>query len=150
MEREILFNKPPMIFTELTPNEIVGYDNMQILVAHLQICFSATNSGEFPHGRLNKEIGAGNREMLTKVLNELRENGYHPMSVDENGKIRWGVVLKSDSQVEFEKGLPALERMSEKELQDMGRGGYREIIKNTTVEPFNGHGISRNEAMGAF
>ena len=137
-----------MIKTNLTPNEIVGFENMPILVAHLQICFSKTNAGEFPHKRLDKEIGARNREMVIKVLGELHENGFFPLSVDERGKIRWGIVTKSEGQELFEKDLPKYEKMPLEQLQRMGRAGYVEFRKSVNVKPFKGYGLSRDEIIG--
>ena len=142
-----MLKTPPIFPTELIPNEIVGYENMAIFVAHLRICFSGTNSGEFPSARLNKEIGAANREKIAGILRKLRENGYVPLSVDENGKVRWGIMVESPSQVEFEKDLPRYQRMSIEELQYLGRTGYLQIRENVTVDKWAGAGLTRDDIM---
>lgn len=135
MERIGTIAGVPMFFTELHPNEIVGYENMEMFIAHFNICKSATNSGEFPNARLNKEIGVRNREMIVKILATLRDNGFFPLSVNEKGKIRWGVLTKSQSQILFEKDLPRFQKMSMAELQQEGRGGYLQIVENSTIPP---------------
>ena len=94
-----------MFPTEMHPNEIVGYENMQVFVQHLRICKSPTNAGEFPTGRLNKEIGPANRDRIAAILNELRNHGFYPLSVDGQGRVVWGVLLKNVSQRMMESGL---------------------------------------------
>jgi len=135
MERVGTIAGVPMFFTELHPNEIIGYQNMEIFTTHFNICKSATNNGEFPHARLNKEIGVKNREMIVRIMNTLRDNGFYPLSVTEQGKIRWGVITKSQSQIIFEKDLPRYQKMSMKELQEEGRRGYLQVIENAEVKP---------------
>jgi hypothetical protein len=147
MERQITFSAPPMFPNELTPNEIVGRDNMSIFVAHLRICYSSVNNGEWPEKRLSKEIGPANRERIIGILRELRENGYLPLSVDEHGKVRWGMMVKTQSQVEFERDLPRFQRMPIEELQRLGRSGYLQIRDNVTVDQYHGPGISRCEVV---
>lgn len=132
-----------MIRTELTPNEIVGYDNMKIFIAHLEICKSSTNSGEFPAGRLNKEVGQGNRDRIVKIYEELRDNGFYPLRI-QDGKVVWGVVTRSECLAMFEgKELASLQRMPEEQLMKMGRSGYLEIIKSTKVQEVEDYEINR-------
>ena len=147
MDRQAMLKSPPMFPTDLIPNEIVGYENMAIFVTHLRICYSSTNSGEFPSGRLNKEVGAANRERIAKTLQDLRDNGYVPLSVDERGKVRWGVIVKSPCQIEFEKDLPRYQRMPIEELQRLGRTGYLQIRENVTVDKWAGAGLTRDDIM---
>lgn len=123
-----------MINTDLIPNEIVGYENMKMFVTHLQICFSSTNGGEFPSARLNKEVGAANRERIARTLDELRENGFIPLSINENGRVRWGVIAKSEVQEQFEKDFWKYEKMPIEELMAAGRSGYLQTVKNVTVQ----------------
>lgn len=125
----------PMFFTELWPRKIIGKNNMDIFITYFNICKSATNNGEFPHARLNKEIGVKNREMIVRIMNTLRDNGFYPLSVTEEGNIKWGVMTKSQSQIIFEKDLPRYQKMSMKELQTEGRRGYLQVVENSEVKP---------------
>jgi hypothetical protein len=127
MEGQIILESPPLYITELTPNQIVGYENMQIFVQHLRICKSGTNAGEFPAGRLNKEIGPANRDKIAYILGRLRSCGFYPLGVDENGRVMWGITLKSQSQQEFEKGLSPFQNMTIPQLQEAARAGFRAI-----------------------
>ena len=137
-----------MIRTELTPNEIIGWENIPIFIAHLQICKSATNFGEFPASRLNKEVGAANRDRIVKIYAELRANGFYPLYV-HNGKICWGVVTKSESQKLFEdKTLAELQSTPLEKLMQMGRTGYVRIVKNVKIEKAEDYELNREEVYG--
>lgn len=126
---------PPLYPTELTPSQIVGYENMQIFIQHLRICKSGTNAGEFPAGRLNKEIGPANRDKIAYILDRLRSCGFYPLGVNESGKVIWGIALKSQAQREFEKGLGPYQRLTIAQLQAAARSGFRAIRDGI------GHGI---------
>lgn len=137
-----------MIRTELTPNEIIGWENIPIFIAHLQICKSTTNSGEFPVTRLNKEVGAANRDRIVKIYEELRANGFYPLYV-HNGKICWGVVTKSESLKLFDNHeLEALRRLPLEKLMQIGRAGYVRIVKSVKVERAEDHELNREEVCG--
>lgn len=118
---------PPLYPTDLTPNQIVGYENMQIFIQHLRICNAGTNAGEFPASRLNKEIGPANRDKIACILDRLRSCGFYPIGINERGKVIWGVALKSQAQRDFEKGLGPYQRMTIAQLQASARSGFREI-----------------------
>jgi len=123
-----------MIKTNLTPNEIIGFENMPIFKAHYEICISGTNAGVFPAGRLDKEVGRKNREIIIGILQHLRDNGFYPLGVDERGKIRWGVVTRSASLALFDNHeLRKLERMPIEDLMKMGRSGYVKIVEKVSV-----------------
>lgn len=123
---EQTFKQQPLIFTDYTPSEIVGAENMHILKKHLRM--SIQHGGEFPVAQLKKEVGSDARDWVAQVLEALAKHGYYPLAVDEKG-IRWGVTLKSEVQVEMEKGMKDLRLKSRRELQDLARGGYREVGK---------------------
>lgn len=140
MERQIILDSKPLYTTEVTPDQIVGYENAQIFVQHLRICKSGTNAGEFPAGRLNKEIGPANRDKIAYILERLRSCGFFPLGVNENGRVMWGVALMSKSQQEFEKGLGVYQHMTIDQLQAAARSGFRAIRDG------NKHGIEEPSA----
>lgn len=130
---QVRMKNPPIYPTQKTPEEIIGYGNMSVFVDFLRICYSGTNQGEFPNKRLDKEIGVEDRAAIAGVLRELRENGYHPLYVNDRGKIRWGVDEKSDFQVIFDKEMDELYAKSVKENQDLARRGYLKIVESVSV-----------------
>ena len=126
---------PPMQPTSLTPIDIIGRHNLPLFEKHFSIASSSTNAGEWPEKRLNKEIGPADRKIIGETLQELRENGFYPLELDNTGHIRWGVVTKKLDQLEMEKGLPELVRLPEKQLQDMARRGYLKAIEHVKIKP---------------
>lgn len=133
MDEEGLINHPPMVLTVKTPVDIIGRENMEIFVTHLSVCYSRTNGGEFPHKRLNSEVGPGNRQRITETLHELRDHGFIPVGVDK-GRVKWRIVVKSECQQLFEDGLDELQGKTMEELANIARNGYRQIIKQNQVE----------------
>jgi len=119
---------PPMVLTNLTPVEIIGRDNIGIFKRFYEIASSVSNGGEFPTNRINKEIGPENRNHISEKLQELRDNGFYPDGFKSDGSICWKVVLKSPSQVEFEKGLKRLKGKTRKQLSDIAKG-FRSVLK---------------------
>lgn len=134
-----------MILTTNRPVDIIGKENMNLFTKHMQICFSSVNGGEFPEKRLNKEIGAADREQISKVLRILRENGYIPFGIKENGTVRWRMISKSDQQTLFEERLKEYQELPIEELQRIGRSGYLETVKNVEVEQVKDHEILREK-----
>lgn len=122
-----------MILTTLTPIDIVGKENMETFIDHLNICNSSTNAGCFPHDRLNREIGPGVRQHIADTLRVLRENGFYPAGV-ENGKVKWLIVTKSASHELFEEGLAVLQGLDRDRLASIARKGWKQIIKQVKVE----------------
>ncbi|MBM9604107.1 hypothetical protein [Desulfopila inferna] len=131
-ENKPTLKRPPLVTTPLTPEEIVGYGNLDIFRKHLQICSSDSNGGEFPEKRLNKEIGLDNRRMIGETYDRLRDHGFSAGSVKQ-GKIIWKTALKSQSQEVMEKGLEGLRGRSRNELANIARAGYREITKRADM-----------------
>lgn len=117
-----------MVLTGLTPVDIIGEGNMVIFKKFYEITASKTSKGEFPVNRINKEIGAENREAIAATLQELRDNGFYPDGFKADGNIHWKIVLKSPSQVEFEKGLSALAGKTREECAKIARG-YKDVLK---------------------
>ena len=132
----------------MTPEEIIGRNNMQVFVEHYTICQSGTNGGEYPFRRLDKEIGADIRPHIAETMQELRDNGFYPLSVGSDGRIRWGVVTKNASHVEFDKRFESISRLSLEELQSRARRGYVEVIKGVKVDRAQGHEIGLEEVKG--
>jgi hypothetical protein len=132
-----MLKSPPMFPTPMTPEDIIGRSNMPLFKKFYSIAASSTNSGEFPDKRLNKEIGADDRKAIAETLQHLRDHGFYPNGSDKNKNIVWGTMLKSQSQIEMEKGLGELNGLPEKQLQDMARRGYLMAVKSVGVGPIS-------------
>ena len=120
MEMTLLKN-PPMIPTDMTPSEIVGFENIGRFASFLKICFSPANKGEFPDRQLDKEMGTDNRKKIADTMLHLRKNGFYPLSVDKDNNIKWGIVVKSSSHMEMEKGLGELKKIPKEKHMEMCR-----------------------------
>ena len=129
-----MYKSPPMIETWKRPEDIIDRDNMRIFTDHYKIATSKTNGGEFPEQRLNKEITKEVRAAIAETYEGLRNHGFVPLELGSDGQIKWGTVLKSASQVEFEKGLSALEGKSLDELREIARHGWSQIMKNVDMD----------------
>ena len=120
-----MLKSKPMFPTSLTPNEIIGQGNINLLKSHLQI--SLNHNGELSGVAIAREIGQENRPHIAKALNDLKENGYYPIGVSDSGII-WGVVTKSDLQIKFEEIMEKeganIDMMTTKELKERARAGY--------------------------
>jgi len=118
-----MYNHPPMIPTDLTPEQIVGTHNMQSLYGHMKH-FDA--NGDKPNRKANKEMG----EIITRLM----EHGYRINGFDKHNNIEFLTVLKSQVQREFEgPGMERLRNFKEHELQRMARNGWRQIMNSNEV-----------------
>ena len=132
-----MFNNPPMYLTTQTPQDIIGRENLDAFNKFYGIASSPTNAGEFPEKRLNKEIGAKPRKYIAETLSKLRSHGYYPDGFSKNGRIMWGIVTKSESQVLMEKGLPALQGKSRAELRAIVKGCGDVLQDIPALEPWD-------------
>lgn len=86
-----MLTSQPSIPTYLTPREIIGWEYEQMFEKHYRIAISGT---EFPEKRLDKEFTQDERNHVIEIYNELRRNGFYPIGLNEQGKIRWGIALQ--------------------------------------------------------
>ena len=129
-----MLKSPPMYPTPMTPEDIIGLSNMDLFKQFYSIAASSTNAGEYPEKRLNKDIGKDDRKAIAETLKHLREHGFYPNGSDRHGSIIWGTMLKSQAQIEMEKGLDELVGLPEKQLIDMARRGYLKVVDSVSVE----------------
>lgn len=130
-----MLNKPPMVPTYKTPEDIIGRNNMDIFNDHYRIATSSVNGGEFPNSRLDKEIGKAVRPEIAEAYERLRESGFVPLGYKSDGNILWGVVTKSDSLCLFEKGLAELRGMSLEQLKShIGKSDYKKYAEKMMGE----------------
>ena len=129
-----MLKHPPLFSTYRNPEDIIGSSNMDLFKKFYSIASSSTNAGEYPEKRLNKEFSKQDRKAIGETLQELRNFGFYPIGMLATGKIKWGIATKSQSQIEFEKGLDELVGLPEKQLIERARSGYLKAIKNATVD----------------
>jgi hypothetical protein len=114
-----MLEHPPLIETHLTPEQIVGAYNIQALIGHIK---NFEQNKEKIGRPVNKEMG--------EIISRLAEHGYYIDGIDKHGNIDFMVATKGQVQREFEG--PVLNRLKEiplNELQEMGRNGYRQVIR---------------------
>jgi hypothetical protein len=129
----ILLSGKPSIPTELLPQEIIGYKNMAEFTNHMRIALKRVD-GDWPGKELSK-LGSGVRNMVAEALNRLWENGFVVAGLGKNGNVQFGCRLRSSTDDIFEgPELEKMKRMSERELQELGRNGF--IKLSQAVEQF--------------
>ena len=77
-----MLNRPPLIETLLTPQEIIGLDNMSSFAVHIR----------------NYNPASKNNPQMAEIISRLQENGYYPNGIDDQGKV---VFLCSVFDVRF-------------------------------------------------
>jgi len=111
-----MFEHPPLIATNQTPEDIVGPHNMQALAQHIR-----------QYDANSQRVGRTIDKTMGELISRLQAHGYHIDGFEsDNSTICFRVVLKSQLQRIFEG--PELERiraMPMDEIRALGRGGYR-------------------------
>lgn len=87
-----------------TPPDTNGYTPEQ-LYSEAELEMVARWIKAHPHGSTDAEKDTHTRAMVTEILESLRKHGYYPDRVGEDGRVIWGVRLKSAVQMLFEKEL---------------------------------------------
>jgi hypothetical protein len=128
----ITISGKPAVFTELLPNEIIGYQNLAQFTQHMKISCKRVD-GDWPGKELAK-LGPGGRSMVAETLARLWEHGFVVRGIGKNGNVLFGCRLRSASDDLFEGAeLERLKRLPLNELQALGRGGYRQVINKVQV-----------------
>ena len=129
-----MLSSPPMFPTNYQPEDIIGISNMDTFRKHYMISVSQANGGEFPDKRLDKEIGKASRVAIAETYIHLREHGFYPNGLNPDTSIRWGIMVKSKSQVMMEKGLNQLKGLPMGELQEKARAGWKPLVDSVEVK----------------
>ena len=118
-----MLNQAPLVETLLTPQEIIGWENVSAFTSHV---------------RSYNPISKANPQMA-EIIRRLHENGYYPAGIDDQGKAKFACAVRSDVQKDFEgPELEKIKRMTPEQMCQYARGGYRKIVKNM-AEPFESH-----------
>lgn len=106
--------RPPMILTIQTPEDIIGPHNMAALAQHMRQYEANCN-------RPGRKVDKGMAEMITR----LHSHGYRIDGFEKDGSICFRTVLQSQVQARFEgPELEEIKRMSMDEMRAKARGGY--------------------------
>ena len=128
----------PVIYTELSPTEIIGYQNYEAFVKHMKISCNRIDGG-WPGVEIGR-LDPGIRRMVSEVLVRLFDNGFVILGTERDGSIKFGCRMKSACDELFEgPELERLRRLPEKELQNMGRRGYLQTVENVRVPSVEKH-----------
>ena len=92
-----------MISTKLTPDNIIGEDNIDLFKLHFTRTYRCNSKEE--HDRALKEMGLSQHviDSIAEMYSALRENGYIPFGLDQYGNVKFGSVTKSEIQMLVEK-----------------------------------------------
>jgi len=108
----------PLIKTRFTPGQLIGPDNMRLLVEHVKNFRQAVANGK------NQKTSAS----MAKVIGRLHDNGYRIGNPDGNGGLHFFFDVKSNVQQIFEgPELSEILKMTVPQMQAMARGGYKQI-----------------------
>ena len=83
----------PMIPTHETPNSIIG-DLYPIFLEHYKAAERARSAEEFE--QLMKPFSQDIRKKISVIYEILREHGFYPNGLAQNGNIKWSVMLDND------------------------------------------------------
>jgi hypothetical protein len=109
---------PPLSPTDLTPEDIIGFNNMETFASHCKEYRRLTGEGKQP-----KE-----NSQMAEILRRLREHGYMPGAVDSRGGMKFVTILKSKVQQLFEgPELDEIKKMTFSQMQEKARGNFVNI-----------------------
>jgi len=124
-----VLRNPPLIPTDLTPQEIIGSGNLASFTEHCKLFWQRASDGKVIHE--NAQMGA--------ILNNLIKHGYRVAGLDAYGNLAFSVVTMSRVQQKFiGPEFDKINRLSQKEQRDQARKGYSSIADNEawrTVTP---------------
>jgi len=133
-----MLTNPPMIPTDLTPEDIIGRNNMQIFADHCREYRRLTGEGKQP-----KE-----NSQMAEILRRLREHGYIPGAVDSRGSMKFVTILKSKVQQIFEgPDFEAIKKMSFPQMQAKARGGFVNVAKDASWKNVELYEVRESEAV---
>lgn len=127
------FLAPPMFPTDYLPKEIVGDRNLDTFRKHYKICSSGKKQGEFPDKELDKVVGQSARQAIGETIGHLINNGFYPIEITQDGRVKVGVQTKGAVQIMMEKGLRQYEEMPEEQLMRIARSGYRPLLESVKI-----------------
>jgi hypothetical protein len=108
----------PLIKTKFAPSQLIGPDNMRLLVEHCRNFRQAVTNGKTPKTSI----------AMAKVIDRLQDNGYVIGDLDGNDGLRFSFVCKSMVQQIFEgPELSEIMKMTIPQMQAKARGGYKQI-----------------------
>jgi hypothetical protein len=108
-----MLNRPPLVDTILTPQEIIGWDNLSSFALHVKN-YNPTNKPN---------------TQMAEIIKRLNANGYYPNGVDDHGKIIFLCPVRSEFMDMFEgEELERIKRMPLDDMMQHARGGFRKIM----------------------
>ncbi len=112
------YKRPPLHPHGLMPQDIISPDDLRLLTRHYQ---ATTSKGSLDEGL--RSFSPEERAICATLYETLRGYGFYPAGIGEKGQMRWGIVLKSDIAMAFEK-----KRL---ETQDLEQMPIEELMRST-------------------
>ena len=107
----------------LYPGDIITVEQMHTLTRHYKTTLSATNDNF--ERVISKNFNPDERKLTAGLYQKLRESGFYPDGLNDNGGIRWKVATKSAVHAEMEKGLDKYCSLSVQENKDRARSHFK-------------------------
>ena len=109
---------PPEHPISLLPCDLYSVEEMRVVGDFLKATLRCRGPEEYE--KATKGWSSEARAEVAKTLGELRERGFYPNRIDENGAIVWGVLLKSPVRLQFERHGELFQRLGEEILRERG------------------------------
>lgn len=100
-DREATVPLPPMYPGDVLPQDLYSIEELAIVRDWLKATLRCRGVEEFEKAAKSWRDEA--RAEVGRILAELRARGFFPDSVDKNGQIVWGIMLKGAVQVRYER-----------------------------------------------
>lgn len=125
MQREMAtMALPPMFPHGYMPWDYCSFEEMNLVRDWVKATIKCRGVEEFE--KATKGWALNSRAEVARILSGLRENGFYPDRIDENGNVAWGVVLKGKVQVELEWKAEKYHKRGQ-EIRDSGGQILREF-----------------------
>jgi len=130
-----LLHRPPLIETPFRPEDVYNPDELALLADWLRKTLSCKSKEGFELAV--KGVSESTRRKISTMLQHLREQGYYPEEVDDNG-IVWGIALKSAIQIRFENPTPEEILLDQQSMEALKRRVRQSVstVKDSLTTPF--------------
>jgi len=125
MQRETAtMTLPPMFPSGYMPEDFYSFEEMSLIRDWLKATIKCRGVEEFE--KATKGWTLNSRAEVARILSGLREKGFYPERIDENGSIVWGIVLKGKVQIELERKAEKYHKRGQ-EIRNFGGQILREF-----------------------
>ena len=88
-----MINGYPDVPNDTTPEIIIGVNNMRLFKSHFEATYKTKNNDQFREAV--KQFSNENRRQCAIIYEELRNMGFHPVSIDGGGHIVFAIRTRN-------------------------------------------------------